>query len=137
MGWFRGVLEIISYLIGCVGFLMVASAMRASMHERKRDFAILRSLGAGRVIVMNVVLAHSLIISIIGALGAILFMKGIGLITQKIIHHETGVLMELINLEAADLLALSSILGIGVLGGLWSAIHAYRTDLAQNLQPSS
>ena len=137
MGWFRGVLEIISYLIGCVGFLMVASTMRSSMHERKRDFAILRSLGAGRVIVMNVVLAHSLIISIIGALGAILFMKGIGLITQKIIHHETGVLMELINLEAADLLALSSILGIGVLGGLWTAIHAYRTDLAQNLQPSS
>ena len=107
------------------------------MHRTKRDFAILRSLGAGRVIVMNVVLAHSLIISIIGALGAILFMKGIGLITQKIIHYETGVLMELINLEAADLLALSSILGIGVLGGLWTAIHAYRTDLAQNLQPSS
>ena len=47
---------------------MVASTMRSSMHERKRDFAILRSLGAGRVIVMNVVLAHSLIISIIGAL---------------------------------------------------------------------
>ena len=45
--------------------------------------------------------------------------------------------MELINLEAADLLALSSILGIGVLGGLWTAVHAYRTDLAQNLQPSS
>ena len=44
MNWFRGVLQVIAYIIACVGILMVASTMRSSMNERK-DFMILRSPG--------------------------------------------------------------------------------------------
>jgi putative ABC transport system permease protein len=137
MSWFRGVLEVISYSIGFVGLLMVASTMRSSMHERKRDFAILRSLGSSRVIVMGVILGHALIISIIGACGALLVMLGIGLITQKIILEETGVLIEVMNLQQYDFFVLLCIIIIGMFGGAWSALNTYRSDLAKNLQPVS
>ena len=137
MGWFRGVLEVIAYLIGCVGMLMVASTMRSSMHERRRDFAILRSLGASRFIVMGVILGHTFIISVIGALGSFLVMQGIGLVSRRIILRETGVLVDTINLQSSDALVLIGIVGVGLLGGIWTAMQSYRSDLAKNLQPVS
>ena len=36
MNWFRGVLQVIAYVIAAVGILMVASTMHSSLHERKR-----------------------------------------------------------------------------------------------------
>jgi putative ABC transport system permease protein len=137
MGWFRGVLEVIAYLIGCVGMLMVASTMRSSMHERRRDFAILRSLGASRFVVMGVILGHTLIISVIGCLGSFLAMQGIGLVSQRIILRETGVLVDTINIQSSDAFVLAGIVGVGLLGGIWTAIQSYRSDLAKNLQPAS
>jgi putative ABC transport system permease protein len=137
MGWFRGVLEVISYFIGLIGLLMVASTMRSSMHERKRDFAILRIIGSSRAVVMGVILGHTFIISMIGVCGAVLVMLGIGVITQRIILEETGVLIEIMNFQQHDIFVLVSIVVVGMLGGLWSAIHVYRSDLAKNLQPVS
>ena len=93
MNWFRGVLEVIAYVIAAVGILMVASIMHSSLNMRKRDFAIMRSLGSGRLILTGVIFGHSLIISVLGALGSLLIMQGIGLITQGIIVEETGVLL--------------------------------------------
>jgi putative ABC transport system permease protein len=137
MGWFRGVLEVIAYLVGSVGVLMVASTMRSSMHERRRDFAILRSLGASRFIVMGVILGHTFIISVTGSFGSFLVMQGIGLVSQRIILEETGVLIDATNLHSSDVFILSGIVGIGLLGGIWTAIQAYRSDLAKNLLPVS
>lgn len=75
MNWFRGVLQVIAYVIAVVGVLMVASTMHSSLNERKRDFAILRSLGSSRVIVMGVIMGHAWLISLLGALGSILIMQ--------------------------------------------------------------
>ena len=127
----------IAYLIGCVGMLMVASTMRSSMHERRRDFAILRSLGASRIIVTGVILGHTFIISVIGSFGSLLVMQGIGLVSQRIILRETGVLVDTINLQSSDALVLIGIVGVGLLGGIWTAMQSYRSDLAKNLQPVS
>ena len=137
MNWFRGVLQVIAYIIACVGILMVASTMRSSMNERKRDFAILRSLGASRWVVTGVILGHALIISLLGALGSLLIMQGISLVTQQIIVEETGVLLGGMSLQLVDLFVFGGVVVTGLLGGLWSAVSAYRTNLASNLQPTS
>ncbi len=137
MNWFRGVLQVIAYIIACVGILMVASTMRSSMNERKRDFAILRSLGASRWLVTGVILGHALIISLLGALGSLLIMQGISLVTQQIIVEETGVLLGGMSLQLVDLFVFGGVVVTGLLGGLWSAVSAYRTNLASNLQPTS
>ena len=107
------------------------------MHERRRDFAILRSLGASRIIVTGVILGHTFIISIIGSFGSLLVMQGIGLVSQRIILRETGVLVDTINLQSSDALVLIGIVGVGLLGGIWTAMQSYRSDLAKNLQPVS
>ena len=137
MNWFRGVLEVIAYVIAAVGILMVASIMHSSLNMRKRDFAILRSLGSGRLILTGVIFGHSLIISVLGALGSLLIMQGIGLITQGIIVEETGVLLDGMNLQLQDLWVIMAIIFSGLVGGLGAAVNAYRSELVDLLQPIS
>ena len=137
MNWFRGVLEVIAYVIAAVGILMVASTMHSSLNMRKRDFAILRSLGSGRLILTGVIFGHSLIISVLGVLGSLLIMQGIGLITQGIIVEETGVLLDGMNLQLQDLWVIMAIIFSGLVGGLGAAVNAYRSELVDLLQPIS
>ena len=137
MNWFRGVLEVIAYVIAAVGILMVASTMHSSLNMRKRDFAILRSLGSGRLILTGVIFGHSLIISVLGVLGSLLIMQGIGLITQGIIVEETGVLLDGMNLQLQDHWVIMAIIFSGLVGGLGAAVNAYRSELVDLLQPIS
>ena len=137
MNWFRGVLEVIAYVIAAVGILMVASTMHASLNMRKRDFAIMRSLGSERLILTGVIFGHSLIISVLGVLGSLLIMQGLGLITQGIIVEETGVLLDGMNLQLQDLWVIMAIIFSGLVGGLGAAVNAYRSELVDLLQPIS
>jgi len=137
MNWFRRVLEVISYVIAVVGILMVSSTMRSSINERKRDFAILRSLGSSRLVVTGVILGHTLIISLLGAVSSIGIMQGIWWVTESLIVEETGVLLGSMGLGLQDLGVLAGVVVTGLLGGLWSAVHVYRSDLAHNLQPTA
>lgn len=137
MNWFRRVLEVISYVIAVVGILMVSSTMRSSINERKRDFAILRSLGSSRMVVTGVILGHTLIISLLGAVSSIGIMQGIWWVTESLIVEETGVLLGSMGLGLQDFGVLAGVVVTGLLGGLWSAVHVYRSDLARNLQPTA
>ena len=137
MNWFRRVLEVISYVIAVVGILMVSSTMRSSINERKRDFAILRSLGSSRMVVTGVILGHTLIISLLGAVSSIGIMQGIWWVTESLIVEETGVLLGSMGLGLQDFGVLAGVVVTGILGGLWSAVHVYRSDLARNLQPTA
>ena len=137
MNWFRRVLEVISYVIAVVGILMVSSTMRSSINERKRDFAILRSLGSSRMVVTGVILGHTLIISLLGAVSSIGIMQGIWWVTESLIVEETGVLLGSMGLGLQDFGVLAGVIVTGLFGGLWSAVHVYRSDLARNLQPTA
>lgn len=137
MNWFRRVLEVISYVIAVVGILMVSSTMRSSINERKRDFAILRSLGSSRMVVTGVILGHTLIISLLGAVSSIGIMQSIWWVTESLIVEETGVLLGSMGLGLQDFGVLAGVVVTGLLGGLWSAFYVYRSDPARNLQPTA
>ena len=116
---------------------MVSSTMRSSINERKRDFAILRSLGSSRMVVTGVILGHTLIISLLGAVSSIGIMQGIWWVTESLIVEETGVLLGSMAIGLQDFGVLAGVVVTGLLGGLWSAVHVYRSDLARNLQPTA
>ena len=41
------------------------------------------------------------------------------------------------NVQYEDLWLIGGIILTGLIGGLWAAVNAYRSDLVDNLQPSS
>ena len=135
--WFHKVLELVSLMIALVGSLIIALTLNNSMHERKREFAILRCLGASRRVVAGIVIGQSLILSLGGCIAGLLFHFVINYASMWIIHQNTGVLFEVFSLNISSLYVMGSILVIGLLSGAMPAIYAYKSELSKNLNPIS
>ena len=135
--WFEKVLEWIAYLVGSVACLIILSVLRNSMNERKREFAILRSLGASRYFITNVVLGQSLIISLVGALGSFLVYLIMSGVASHFIREQAGVLLDPFNFDLTFVYVFLVIVLLGLISGIPPAWMAYRVDISKNLRPSS
>jgi putative ABC transport system permease protein len=107
------------------------------MNERKREFAILRCLGANRRFVTQVVLGQSFIISLAGAIGSLLVYFIMNGIAAHFIREQTGVLLGPFALDLAFFYVFGAIIFLGLMSGLPPAISAYRVDISQNLRQSA
>ena len=132
--WFEEILKAIAYLIALMSSLIILATLRNSMNERKRDFAILRCLGASRSFVTQVVLGQSLIIAFMGALGSFLIYFITSSLASYFIRKETGVMLEPFNLDLNAWYVFLTIIFLGLVSGIPAAISAYRVDISKNLQ---
>ena len=135
LNWFEDVLSLVAYMVAFIGSMIIFATLRSAMNERIREFAILRCLGASRRDVTFVVLAQSMMISFLGALGSLLFSFVIHSITARLIREQTGVVMEGIAIDQATITTFFVLLLIGLLSGLLPALQAYRVNLSENLKP--
>ena len=87
-----------SFFVALVGALIIFATLRTVMNEKKREYAIIRCLGASRFVVTCVVLAQSLFLSLAGLLGAFLAYWGIGFTAARLIREKTGVVMDPLSL---------------------------------------
>ena len=132
--WFEEILKAIAYLIALMSSLIILATLRNSMSERKRDFAILRCLGASRTFVTQVVLGQSLIIAFMGALGSFLIYFLTSSLASYFIRKETGVMLEPFTLDLNSWYVFLTIIFLGLVSGIPAAISAYRVDISKNLQ---
>lgn len=137
LNWFEQILSMVSYLVALIGTLIITATLRTVMNERTREFAILRCLGATRIQITSIVLGQSVLISILGFLGACLTFFGIHAGATQLIREQTGVLMKGISFDQVSVYVFVVILMLGLISGLIPAIQAYRISLSENLKPSS
>lgn len=78
---FNVAIEIVIGIAVIVGFLVIFQSMYTAVMERTREIGILKSLGASKLYIVNVVLRESLLLAIIGIAAGIL----ISLITRRVI----------------------------------------------------
>lgn len=78
---FNVAIEIVIGIAVIVGFLVIFQSMYTAVMERTREIGILKSLGASKLYIVNVVLRETLLLAIIGIIGGIL----ISMITRKVI----------------------------------------------------
>ena len=123
--------------VALVGGLIIFATLRTVMNEKKREYAILRCLGASRLVVTCVVLAQSLLLSLTGALGAFLAYGGIGITAAHLVREQTGVVMDPLSLDLVYLVFFPLVLALGFVSGLIPAMQAYRSSLSDNLSPRS
>ena len=137
ISWFDRVLALVAYIVALVAAASVLASIYNSMNARKRDIAILRSLGARRRLVFGAVVAES---ACIGALGA---AAGFGVYivlfaaVARIIRAQTGVVLSLAELHPVLALAPAGLIVLCALGGVVPAAKAYRLPVAENLAPLS
>jgi len=137
IGWIDKVLELIAYLVVLVSAGSILASIYNTMNERRREFAILRALGARRVTVFGAIVAEAATIALLGSLFGFLVHGAILSGAAFVIRKNTGVVLDVFQLHPVLWLAPLGMTVLGALSGIAPALKAYGTDVATNLMPAS
>ena len=137
IGWVDGAFLAIAVLVTALGTMCLLVALVSALRERRRDIALMRSIGASRRTVFGLVLSESLVISIFGGLLGLVMGHGIVWIGSQYIKAETGLRFSWLHVSLADVSLLPALVVVGVIAGLFPAVQAYRLGVLRNLRPVS
>ncbi|MFT5128280.1 MAG: putative ABC transport system permease protein [Rhodothermales bacterium] len=137
VGWMHKVLQLVSYLVVLVAAGGILASIYNTMNERRREFAIMRALGARRRTVFSVIVLQSALIALLGALMGFAVYAVIVAGAARIIREQVGVHLAIASYHPILWIAPAVMLGLGIVAGVVPAIKAYRTDVAANLTPST
>ncbi len=129
------VLRVMSGLVLAVSLAGLAAVVLASLNERRRELAILRSVGARPRDILALLTLEGLVLVVLGlGLGILLlFLLTWGATPWLQTHY--GLAPESILLRGQELPWLGLVLAVGFLSSLLPAWRAYRLSLADGLTP--
>jgi putative ABC transport system permease protein len=133
MGVAENALLVVTTLVVAVGLIGILTVMLAGLNERRREMAILRSVGARPGHILLLVTGESLLLSLLGTiLGLILLYSGL-FFAQPFIESQYGLHLP-IGLPAFREWFILSLVGISsLLIGLIPGYRAYRYSLADGM----
>jgi putative ABC transport system permease protein len=137
IGWVSRILGLVAYLVIVVATGSILASIYNTMNERRREFAILRALGARRTTVFGVIVLEAMTITLLGIAAGFLVYSGILAAALVTIREQTGVVIAPFRGDVALWLVPLGMLAAGALAGLAPAFKAYRTDVATSLAPLS
>ena len=137
LGWAEKVLRWVAYLVAVVAAGSVLASIYNSMNERRREFAILRALGARRGTVFSVIVIESATIAAVGAVIGFVVYAGIMTAAESILRNEIGVTLNPYELHTMMAIVPFGLVWLGAVVGIVPALKAYGTDVAENLIPQS
>jgi putative ABC transport system permease protein len=118
--------------IGLVGMLV---SLYSSLDSRRREMAILRSVGAGPGTIVSLLVLESALLALLGCLiGVGLVYLGLAL-GQGPIEARFGLHLAMRALGTREWIYLATVLVAGVAIGFVPAYKAYRTSLVDGLSP--
>ncbi|MDX2127464.1 MAG: ABC transporter permease [Chloroherpetonaceae bacterium] len=120
-----------------VAIFSVMISIYNSINERRREIAILRSLGATRSFIFGLVTMESVMVCFFGAfLGIVLCKLGL-ILSSQLISVKFGTVVQVGILTINELKILLVVTLAGGIAGIIPAFRAYRTDVSLNLTPIS
>jgi len=128
------VLAAVAWLVVVVASLSVAVTLYHAMASRRRQIAILRSLGATRARVFGVVLFEAVLICVAGALAGLLLAHTGAVVAAPLLESRAGIVIERAWMPHASEVVLVVLVALaGACAGLIPAWTAYRSDIAAQL----
>ncbi len=123
----------VSAMVVVTSILGMVSMILATLNERRREIAILRSVGAGPRTVIGLLVSEAAILTLAGvAIGVALVYGGLAVL-QPVIDRTYGIFLEIKPLTGLELGMLGAIVVGGVIAGLLPAFRAYHLSLADGM----
>jgi putative ABC transport system permease protein len=120
---FNIALKVVISIATIIGFLVIFQSMYTAVMERTREIGILKSMGAGRLKIVSVVLRETMLLAIVGtAMGVIATY-----LLRGFLHARFSTLSFQITMEWV-INAIAIALGGALLGALYPALKAARKD---------
>jgi putative ABC transport system permease protein len=117
-------------LVGLTGMLTV---LLASLNERRREMAILRSVGARPAHIFTLIIGEAGFLTLLGTVLGLLLLYGGLIVLQPLIESQFGLFIGVRMLSSYDMMLLGLVLGAGVLIGIIPGYRAYRYSLADGM----
>lgn len=127
----RALLMIAGFVV-LAGLLGMLTAILVSLNERRREMAILRSVGARPRHVFTLLVSEAGVLAAGGVLGGV-GLTYVSLALAQGFFTRYGIYVPLSAPTGTDLAMLAVIVAAGLLMGLWPAWRAYRNTLADGL----
>jgi putative ABC transport system permease protein len=137
IGWVNKILGLVAYLVVAVAAGSILASIYNTMNERRREFAILRALGARRRTVFSAIVLESTTIATLGSLLGFAVYGAIVLAAAIIVKQQTGVVLDPLKFHPALVAAPAGMVVLGAIAGIVPAFKAYSTDVAANLVATS
>jgi len=129
------VLVILSCLVIVVAGIGMMVSMYNTMNERRQEIAIMRALGAKRRTVMSIILLESILLSFVGGLAGVMIGHGMIGILSPWIAESVRVPVSVFQFQPVELWLIPGLTLLASIVGYLPAVVAYRTDVAQSLNP--
>jgi putative ABC transport system permease protein len=133
IGWVDNTLVAIALLVTLLSAMFLLVALLSALRERRRDLALMRSLGATRRTVLGLMLSESVVMAVLGGAAGLVLGHAIVAIGAYFIRVETGLRFSETYLSWADIGLFPAIIVLGLVVGTIPAIQAYRTGVLKNL----
>jgi len=128
-------LMLVAAFVVLAGLLGMLTAILTSLNERRREMAILRSVGAGPRHVFSLLVTEAGVLGILGVLSGVLLTYVLLAVGQPVLEKRYGIYMRFGGISAMDALILGSIIVAALVMGLVPAWRAYRNALSDGLTP--
>ncbi len=135
VGNINGALVAIAGLSIVIGAISIMTALYNSLNERKREIAIMRSLGARRATILLLILSEAGCIGILGSLSGVIIAHISAFLLRPILEQALGATLELQLWYLQPWLLAGATVILTLCIACVPAWKAYRTSVAENLLP--
>lgn len=126
-------LLIVSSFVVVVGLFGMLTTLLTSLNERRREMAILRSVGARPVHIFSLIVGEAIFLTTIGIALGLLFLLLAIVVGRPIIEAQFGIQLALNPLSMRELALASMVMLAGFISGLIPAFRAYYLSLSDGL----
>jgi putative ABC transport system permease protein len=133
MTFMENILKLLSLLVFATSILSLFLVLLTSLKERRREMAILRSVGAKPGFIFSLFTFESSLITLAGILLGVVLTFGSLFLVQPILNSRFGLSLDLLRWSTNDLYYLCVLFGISLVVGFIPAILAYKQSLADGL----
>lgn len=126
-------LMVISLMVVAIAILGMITMILATLNERRREIAILRSVGAGPRTIVVLLVAETGILTFSGVMLGVFSTYALLFLVRPAVDKWCGLYLNITVLTPAEFWALVFIVFCGVLAGLLPAFRAYQYSLADGM----
>ena len=130
------VLTVIAWLVLLVASVSITVAIYNTMNERRREIAIMRSLGARRHQILAIITGEAALLSCFGAVVGVALCHLAAFLLRETVEDMTGVYLEWLQFGWWELWLVLGVTTIGACAGLLPAVKGSMTQVADNLAHS-
>ncbi|MBO4369620.1 MAG: ABC transporter permease, partial [Desulfovibrio sp.] len=127
------ILLLISSLVTITGLAGLAAVILAGLSERRRELAILRSVGARPYDILILLLSEGTLLVGGGILGGLIVVYLLCIVVSPIIANTYGIFLDITMPSVNEWLIIAGIFLAGVVTSLVPALRAYRISLTDGL----